>query len=114
MLAVLRVHCALFALTSVFALGCASMEKECQRVCEWESNCVPGAASVEDCSSQCVSDTDSRSDDCRNAFDDFASCTARNDSCPAVDQQCSGQASRVIEKCDCTNPTGPMKELCGQ
>jgi hypothetical protein len=102
-----------FAL-SLVALGCASNEKQCQRVCEWESNCVIGAVSVEDCASQCVSDTESRSADCQDAFDQFASCTANNDSCAGVDQNCQSDATRVIEKCDCTNPTGPMKELCGQ
>jgi hypothetical protein len=94
--------------------GCASMEKECQRVCEWESQCVVGSVGVEDCSAQCVNDTDSRSADCKSAFNDFADCANKNQSCPGVDQQCSGQAAHVLEKCDCTNATGPMQVLCGQ
>jgi hypothetical protein len=113
MLAVPSLHRLLFALTLVSAFGCASDEKQCQRVCEWESRCVSGAVGVEDCASQCINDTESRSADCQDAFDQFASCAARNESCPSVDQQCGGDASRVIEKCDCTNATGVMAELCG-
>jgi len=112
--AVTRVQRLLLALTFVSALGCASNEKQCQRVCEWEERCVLGAVGVEDCASQCINDTESRSADCQDAFDSFASCTARNESCPGVDQQCGSEASRVIEKCDCTNATGPMAELCGK
>jgi len=111
---VTRVQRFLLVLTFVSTFGCASDEKQCQRVCEWESRCVLGSVGVEDCASQCINDTESRSSDCQDAFDQFASCTARNDSCPGVDQQCSGDATRVIEKCDCTNPTGAMAELCAR
>jgi hypothetical protein len=104
---------ALFAFTLASALGCASMEKQCERVCQWESDCVVGSVGTEDCAAQCVNDTESRSSDCQNAFDDFASCTAKNESCPGVDQQCGSEATRVIDKCDCTNAKGPMKVLCG-
>jgi hypothetical protein len=104
----------LVAVTLASALGCASMEKECQRVCEWEAQCVAGAVGVDDCSAQCVNDSQSRSSDCQSAFDDFASCTNDNqNSCAGVDQQCSSQATHVIDKCSCANPTGPMKTLCG-
>jgi hypothetical protein len=108
-----RARLSLLLLVCAAALGCASIEGQCQHVCEWEARCVSGSVSVEDCSSQCVNDNDTRSSDCQNAFQDFASCTAQNDqSCPGVDQQCSSKATRVIEKCDCTNPTGAMAELC--
>jgi hypothetical protein len=100
------------ALVALFPLGCTSTEGQCQRVCDWEARCVPGAVNVEDCSQQCVNDAKSRSSDCTDAFDEFASCTVDNSSCPGVDQQCQTEANRLIQKCDCESPTGPLAALC--
>ena len=97
---------------SVFQLGCTSTDGQCQRVCDWQARCVEGAVGVGDCSQQCVNDAQSRSSDCTDAFDEFASCAADNQSCPGVDRQCQTEATRLIEKCDCESPTGPLAALC--
>jgi hypothetical protein len=93
-------------------LGCTSVDGDCQRVCDWESRCVAGSVNVEGCSQQCVNDAKQRSSDCTDAFSEFASCTADNQSCAGVDQQCASEATRLIEKCDCANATGPIAKLC--
>jgi hypothetical protein len=94
------------------SLGCTSVEGQCERVCEWEQRCAEEAVSVDDCTQQCVVDDEKRSDDCRDAFDEFATCADENQSCPGVDKQCGSEAKRLIETCSCANPTGPLVELC--
>jgi hypothetical protein len=59
-----------------------------------------------------VRDADKRSSDCDTAFDDFARCADKNQSCPGVDKECQREAARLIQKCDCSSPSGPLKELC--
>jgi hypothetical protein len=98
----------------LLALGCSTKEEQCQKYCAWESRCVQGAVSTEDCTQDCVRDADDRTSDCQEAFDDFANCADKNESCPGVDTQCQREAARFINKCDCTNPTGPLKDLCQQ
>jgi hypothetical protein len=104
----------LFALSllSVLASGCRTREDQCQDLCDWESRCVQGSVSVEDCTQDCVRDYEKRSSDCDEAFDDFTNCTKDNDSCPGVDNRCQREAARFIQKCDCSDPVGPLKDLC--
>ena len=98
--------------TLLGASGCSTKEEQCQKLCDWESRCVEGSVSVTDCTQDCVRDADDRSDDCDTAFDDFIECTQKNESCPGVDNRCQREAARLVLKCDCTNPQGPLKELC--
>ena len=108
-----RLACAsLFVIVAVLGPACTSVDGQCQTVCTWEQRCVQGSVSVDDCSQQCVNDAKSRSNDCSDAFDQFASCTGENESCPGVDKQCSDEAATLIAKCDCESPRGPLAELC--
>jgi hypothetical protein len=106
-----RLKSAVLVLLSA-ALGCTSVEGQCERVCDWQQRCVQGAVSIDDCTQQCVVDDEKRSEACQDAFDEFATCADENQSCPGVDKQCGSEAKRLIEKCDCENPTGPLVELC--
>ncbi|HWP08440.1 MAG TPA: hypothetical protein VNN72_22010 [Polyangiaceae bacterium] len=106
-----------FSLVAAFALlvgvsACNTNEEQCQKLCDWEARCVQGSVSVRDCTQDCVRDADDRTDDCDEAFDDFVNCTNENQSCPGVDNRCQREAARLIQKCDCTDPQGPLKELC--
>jgi hypothetical protein len=94
-----RLKGTLLGLSLALSLGCTSVQGQCERVCDWEARCVSGAVSVEDCSQQCVVEAESRSDSCADAFDEFASCTAENQSCPGVDRQCGSEAQALIEAC---------------
>lgn len=98
--------------TLLGASGCSTKEEQCQKLCDWEVRCVEGSVSVTDCTQDCVRDADHRTDDCDTAFDDFIECTDDNQSCPGVDNRCQREASRLVLKCDCTDPQGPLKELC--
>ncbi len=102
---------ALFALLSGIS-ACNGTEEQCKTVCDWESRCVQGAIGVDDCTQDCVRDDDARSSDCSAAFDDFSHCVNKNESCPGIDQECQREAARYINKCDCTNPVGPLAALC--
>jgi hypothetical protein len=109
----LRVVSLLFILAAPFGVSaCNTHEEQCKKLCDWEARCVEGSVHVTDCTQDCVRDADKRTADCDEAFDDFVECTDNNQSCPGVDNLCQREASRLIQKCDCTNPTGPLKELC--
>jgi hypothetical protein len=82
-------------------------------MCDWQVRCVQGSVSLQDCTQQCIKDSETRSADCSDAFDEFASCADDNQSCPGVDRQCAGSAAKLIQKCDCENPRGPLATLCG-
>ena len=77
------------------AFGCTSTQGQCERVCDWQARCVESAISSQDCSQQCVVESEQRSDDCQDAFDEFATCAADNQSCPGVDKQCRSEADRA-------------------
>jgi hypothetical protein len=93
-------------------VGCTTREDQCKKLCDWEVRCVQGAVSVQDCTQDCVRDYDKRSSDCDEAFDDFVRCTQDNESCPGVDNRCQREGARFIQKCDCSDPQGPLKDLC--
>ena len=97
-------------------VGCTSTEGQCETVCDWQQRCVQGSVSIQDCSQQCVVDAEKRSSECDDAFDEFATCAADNQSCPGVDKQCGAEADRLIRKCDCKNPRpgSPLAELCAK
>jgi hypothetical protein len=103
---------ALILASAFTALGCTSTEGQCERLCEWEQRCSSDAVSVDDCAQTCVKDTESETSDCQDAFDDFASCTADNQSCPGVDNQCVNQANRYVRRCNCGDAHGALAELC--
>lgn len=109
----LRAFVLLTALGALFGVSaCNTNEEQCEKLCDWESRCVQGSVSVRDCTQDCVRDADKRTSDCDEAFDDFVKCTDENESCPGVDNRCQREAARLIQKCDCTDPKGPLKELC--